>query len=922
MHKVASVGTSNSVSSSNRDMRRSRDICGAEMKLAAFLIKFFLLLTIFASGASAEGKLEIKRIDVIGLKSISKNELLYLLDLREGTAPDPALLRLGIKRAFLIGIFKDIIVESSGLEDSVITVTVKEKGIIKTIDISGNNHFSSRFIRNNLSIKKGERINESKLVNSVLALKDLIRKKGFPDCKVTYFLSEPQQNNVVISIAVEERDPLIVRGIKISGGMEEERESVSKRLKLSVGDVFDQTSVDQGIQKIKSDYKNKDHIETRVDYIFNNGELDIQFDPGKKMKLEFEGNSIIGSGSLRKEIPFYEIDEFSDDLLEETVARIIGLYHGEGFPDAQIAPVVTASDRNIIVKFFIHEGDRYRVERIDFEGTSIPLDKLKNIIQLQTGGYYNPDMVSPDSDSLREFYRSLGYLYANVQEPDVETKDNKAVLTFRMTEGIQVTISSIIIRNNKVISEDEILRSIPLKNGGPYNEIDMLNSRIKILNLYRNRGFLESIVTIESEISNNMAAVTFGVQEGNEIFFGKSVVIGNKDTRREVISRSLLHKEKEPFNYSLLMGERQRLYRTGLFTDVDAVPWQTVDHTRDVLYKLEEGNAGAVEFGGGYGEYEKFRGFLDISYKNLLGMNRQLTFRTEMSTLNRRFVFQYFEPWFLNRELAFRAQIIHEYKKELNIDTREVNYRLNRETATAGIEKKLSDRVKGEIYYELDNVRTYDVKPDIVLTHEDVGTIVISGVRAGLIYDSRDNPVNPRNGILGGITYKVATALLFSETDFNKIQMYANKYLALSKDIVLAVSLRGGVAKGFSDTTELPLVERFFLGGRTTVRGYSHDTLGPKGSDNNPTGGNAFLMGNLEFRFDIWKGFGLVTFFDGGNVWQKAAQATLADIKYTTGLGLRYNTPVGPISIDYGYKLNKERGESKGEVHFSVGQSF
>jgi outer membrane protein insertion porin family len=247
---------------------------------------------------------------------------------------------------------------------------------------------------------------------------------------------------------------------------------------------------------------------------------------------------------------------------------------------------------------------------------------------------------------------------------------------------------------------------------------------------------------------------------------------------------------------------------------------------------------------------------------------------------------------------------------------------LTRETATAGIEKKLSDRVKGEIYYELDNVRTYDVKPDIVLTHEDVGTIVISGVRAGLIYDSRDNPVNPRNGILGGITYKVATALLFSETDFNKIQMYANKYLALSKDIVLAVSLRGGVAKGFSDTTELPLVERFFLGGRTTVRGYSQDTLGPKGSDNNPTGGNAFLMGNLEFRFDIWKGFGLVTFFDGGNVWQKAAQANLGDIKYTTGLGLRYNTPVGPISIDYGYKLNKEHGESRGAVHFSVGQSF
>ncbi len=879
-----------------------------------------------ASIAFSEGRLEtshaIKKIEVVGLRSISTNELLYLLDLQEGAALDPALLRVGIKRAFLKNIFKDIIVESSSPEDSVITVTVREKGIIKSIDIHGNNYLSSRFIRKNLSIKKGERINERMLANNIVTLDDLFRKKGFPDCKITYTLSELKRNNVAITMVINEGKPLIVREIRISGGLEEDKDSVSKRLKLSVGDVFDRTSVDQTIEKIKTDYKNRDHIAFQADYTFENGVLDIRFDPGKKMAVEFDGNSAIGSKSLKKEIPFYELDEFSDDLLEETVARIVGLYHGEGFPNAQIAPVVTAGDRNIIVKFYIHEGDRYRIDKIEFEGAVIPVDKLKNVIRLQTGGYYNPDVVTPDSDNLREFYHSLGYLYVNIQEPEVSIRDNKASITFRITEGIQVMVSTINIKNNNIISADEILRGIPLKNGNPYNEIDILASRIKIQNLYRNRGFLSSIVTIEREISNDKAAVTFSIQEGSELFFGKNVVIGNEDTRREVVLRSLLHKEREPFNYSLLLGERQRLYRTGLFTDVEAVPWQLIDHTKDVLYKLHEGDAGYVEFGLGYGEYEKFRGFLDIGYKNLFGMNRQLSFRTELSTLNRRFILQYFEPWFLNRELGFRAQILSEYKKELNIDTRDVNYRLQRETATAGVEKKLSDRVKGQIYYELDNVRTYDVQPDIVLTHEDVGTLLISGVKAGLIYDSRDNPVNPRNGILGGLTYKVATALLFSETNFNKLQMYANKYIALSKNIVLALSLRGGVAKGFSHTTELPLVERFFLGGRTTVRGYSQDTLGPKGADNNPTGGNAFLMGNLEFRFDIWKGFGLVTFFDSGNVWQKAEQATLGDIKYTTGLGLRYNTPVGPLSLDYGYKLNRGTGESKGEIHFSVGQSF
>ena len=142
------------------------------------------------------------------------------------------------------------------------------------------------------------------------------------------------------------------------------------------------------------------------------------------------------------------------------------------------------------------------------------------------------------------------------------------------------------------------------------------------------------------------------------------------------------------------------------------------------------------------------------------------------------------------------------------------------------------------------------------------------------------------------------------------------------RGIVLAASLRGGIAQGYLKTDELPIVERFFLGGRTTVRGYEQDTLGPKGSDGNPTGGNVFLMENLEIRTSLGKGLGIVAFLDGGNVWLKVADIKPLDFKFTTGLGLRYNTPVGPIRVDYGHKLQREKGESSGELHFSIGHAF
>lgn len=913
-------------------MTRSRKNNAAKNHRPLFFAAFFLLFFMLNAAAGSEDNIQkkteavnqstslpIKNIEIEGLRSISSGELLYLLDLEKGRPLDEKSLRIGIKRAFLKGIFRDIIVENIDPERTSIMIIVKEKEVIKSIDVSGNDHFSNRFIKKNFPVNKGERLNARKLENSVANLNEFLRKKGYPDCKVTYSITGLKNNGISIKLTITEGTPLTIKEVRITKGFED---AVNRRLNVGPGDVLDRISTDASIEKITADYKKNEHVETNISYSFADGILDISVVPGRKLTIEFEGNSSISTRSLNKEIPFFELDEFSYDLLEETVARMVNLYHSEGFPDAQIAPVVAAKDNDISIKFYVHEGDRYKIDKISFEGSSLPSKELKNVIQSQSHAYYNPDIISNDNDSILDLYHSLGYIHVELQEPDVEIKGTEVSITFKVVQGIQVMVSSIELKGNKDISTDEILNQIPLKKGNPYNEVDILNSRIKIQDLYRKKGYLNAAVTVEREISEAKSNITFLIQEGEKFSFGKNVVIGNQDTKREVITRSLLHKENEPFDYPVLLKERQRLYRTGLFSGVDIAPWEKFDHSRDVLYKVEEGNAGAVEFGIGYAEYEKLRGFFDVSYKNLFGMNREIGFRTEMSTLDKRYVLSYFEPWFLNHELAFKTQLLRENRREVNIDTGETRYRVDKYTATAGLEKKLSERIKGEIYYELSQVNTFDVQPDIILSREDTGTLLISGIKPGLIYDSRSNPVDPRDGILAGITYKVATSLLFSETDFHKIQMYINKYQGLTKWMVLAVSARAGGAWGFAKTTELPLVERFFLGGRTTVRGYDQDTLGPKGADGSPTGGNAFLMGNLELRFDVWKGFGLVTFLDGGNVWQKTEQFSPGQLKYTTGIGLRYNTPVGPLRVDYGFKLNRQTGESSGAVHFSVGHAF
>jgi|WetSurMetagenome_2_1015567.scaffolds.fasta_scaffold00012_21 outer membrane protein insertion porin family len=861
---------------------------------------------------------KIGGIEITGLISISESELLYLLDLKEGETIDRSRIRAGIKRAFLKGIFDDIIVETSGARGDALKIIIKEKPVISSIDIAGNNHISYRLLSKAFSVKKRHRYNAAAIEKTARDMNEIIRKKGFPESKVSFSVVQAGSNRVSVIFLVNEGPALLVRDLKISG----DTETISKHLSVRIGDVFDKDLIDKAGEKIRADLKDRDFVGSRLTHSYGNGVLTISLTKGSRLDVSFEGNSHIGAGTLKKEVPFFELDSFSYDLLEETVRRIVALYHKEGYSDIQIAPIVSQSKDSLSVKFYINEGIRYHVGKVAFEGVTLPADRLKALLTLQTGEDYNPDLLAPDAETIREFYRALGYIYAEAKEPVVDINNDNASIVFGFREGIQVKIAKINIVDNKAIPADKILKEIPLKKGAPYNETDMLNSKIRMLDLYHKIGFLEAAINIQREISGKEAVITFNIREGAKSRFGKTVVIGNEDTRRVVITRALKHKEEEPFNNSILLSERQTLYRTGIFSGIDIQPADRIGQQRDVLYRIEEGDAGAVEFGVGYAEYEKFRGFIDISHRNLFGMNREVAFRTELSTLTRRFILSYSEPWFFNESLSFKVQLMKEYRKELNIDTQDVTYRLDRHVALAGVEKKLSAKLKANVYYELTQVKTYDVSPDIVLTKEDTGTLIISAIKAGLIYDTRDNPFEPHKGLLAGFTYKLASAAFLSETNFGKAQAYVNVYQALSKDLVFAGSVRGGYANSFDKNANLPLVERFFLGGRTTVRGYDQDMLGPKGSDNNPTGGNIFLMGNAEFRLHIWKGFGLVLFVDAGNVWQNSNDVDPKTIKYTTGAGLRYNTPVGPIRVDYGYKLTRRPGEDAGAVHFSVGHAF
>jgi outer membrane protein insertion porin family len=775
------------------------------------------------------------------------------------------------------------------------------------------------------SLKEGQVLMCEMVDEAVNDLKPKIARLGFPyvsaDAEVEQ-LEEPYRVNIHLHLNTGK--PERIKKIVISGAGKED-EAIRKVMQLSEGDVYNQSVLRKDIGRIKACLKSNAYFKPDISqHTFIDGTLTLYIHPGKRLKISMEGNDSISTKKLLQEMPFLVVQDFNDDIVAEAAHRLVSLYHTKGYNFAKVEPVSAFRDDLVILTFVINEGPQVKTHTITFVGSSLKDKNLKEIIFLKEDQIFNPDILDSDRETLKAFYHSLGYLSSDIEEFQTRYEKDSQRMDILITvhEGLKTEIERIDIVGAHLVSEGEVRKVLNMKSGDTYNEVDISDARYRVIELYANKGFPEVKVSVKRSFEGQKASLIFRIDEGPEKYFGKVVVSGNYKTKYHVIQRELLQREGQPFDNSIIIRERQRLYKLGLFTDVDIDVLDSHDNKKDVLVKLREGNAGAVEFSLGYAEYERYRGIIDLSYRNLWGMNRQSSLRLELSSLEKRYILQYYEPWFLGKPLPFKAFLLGEDKKEINIDTRETRYRLIRHTASVGFEKKISEVLRPELYYEFSVVRTFDVKPDVVLSKEDKGTLIISGIRAGLIFDTRDNPFYPAKGILTGLSVKLTSPVFLSETNFIKLTFYGNVYHGITKGIVLAASLRGGIAQGYHKTDELPIVERFFLGGRTTVRGYEQDTLGPKGSDGTPTGGNVFLMENLEIRTSLGRGFGIVAFLDGGNVWLKTKDVDPLNFKFTTGLGLRYNTPVGPLSIDYGHKLQREKGESTGEIHFSIGHAF
>lgn len=886
----------------------------------AHAVYFFSPVFSFASDTKAV----IKDIEVQGLVRMNETELVDLISINTGDILDGEKLSQGIRRAFKKGIFSDLKVESEPYKDGIKLIYIAEEmPLVGRIKIEGSKAVSKRELKKALVYKEGVEFRREFLDSAISRLYRYYRNKGFPDARIDADVEEEKTKGTVsVRIRIDEGSPQIIKTLNMPN-------EFKGYIHVRAGDVFDRDKIEKKIMKLREYFRRLEYINPLVGpYKFNDGELTIPINPGQKLEVSFEKNEAINRKRLLKELPFMEGGDVTDESVEEAADSIKNLYLNEGYYNAKVASSYETDEDYITVSFFIFEGERVFLKHVSFTGNTISNDVLKSIVALEENKPFNATLLNDSKDALIIFYNALGYLQAEVAEMKTAIhNDNKGVsLEFVINEGRRTMIQSVRISGNIDISVSDIHSVLNLKEDTPYNIIDIRDARYRIQSLYSKRGYMDARIEVKSTIYDDKAFLDYEITENRPSVAGKIIIRGNMKTKEKIIRRELTVAEGETYNYEEVLNTKERLYRLGLFSEVKIDILEPDNNEgspeKDMLITLKESAPGSVEMSLGYGDYEKLRGSIELRYRNIGGYNRQIGFRTEINAVEEKYVLDFREPrLFNNPAFPFNASLTKENRRAVNIDTKDMLYKIDKTSFIAGIEKELRKGLKAGLNYEYSFNDTTDVAPGVILSREDTGTLAIGSISPSLFYDLRDNPFDPSSGSLHGITLKFASKAYLSESEFIKGTFQSSWFFLLKKRIVFAFSLKGGAAYSFGETDELPLIERFFLGGRTTVRGYGHDLLGPKGADNTPTGGNVFALVNGEFRIPIRKGFGIVTFIDAGNVWIRTNDVD-AELKYTAGIGLRYATPVGPVRLDYGHKLNRERDESTGELHFSFGHAF
>jgi outer membrane protein insertion porin family len=685
-------------------------------------------------------------------------------------------------------------------------------------------------------------------------------------------------------------------------------------------------------------------------------------------------------------VPIAQEGSADEDLLEDSERRIEDYLRAQGHRDAKAPFTPSESGGQLEIVFTIARGPLYRMASIDVAGvTAGPSADVLSLIRSKPGDPYVQARVDRDVTAIVDDYRRRGF--ASVRVASAVTLaaratpggDVPAAVTLTVAEGLCTVVRAVTFDGVRQFDEAPLRGLLRTNVGDPFYGPRIETDRAQVMAAYRDRGYRR--VTVEPAVrvsaSGTDADIRFVINEGPQILVDHILIVGQTRTSEETIRRELTLHSGDALGDAAVAESQRRLAGLGLFrrVTISELPNEAANR-HDVVIRVEDAPATTVGYGGGV-EFQKVetsefapRGFFEVGRRNLWGKNRAVnlfsrvslrrrasasdvpTIRDQVDTnLEYRVVGSYREPRIWSSRGDLQVATVFEQGSRTSFRYRHRSARLE------FAERRGRDfSYFGQFAVERNEIFDDGINPlDRPLIDRLFPQVRLSSVSGTAARDTRDDAIEPGGGALLSINGELALRAIGSEVGYVKTyaQGFLYRRLRLQPRVVLAGGARLGLGTGFRRTVDLkgpngqpvsgpdgrpltvevrdlPASKRFFAGGDTSVRGFDLDHLGTPDTfdrDGTPIGGHAEIILNGEVRLALWREFGIVGFVDAGNVFATVNDVSLRDMRSGVGCGIRYKSPIGPIRVDFGFKVGTLRTfganhEERRALHISIGQAF
>jgi outer membrane protein insertion porin family len=771
-------------------------------------------------------------------------------------------------------------------------------------------------------------------------------------------------------------EKITLKDVRISGNLRVEDDGIRLHLKSRPGEPFNSGTVEQDVKAIfRMGFFDDVQAELSPDGVLTYAVKEKPY----VRELKVQGASQVSREKIEAALGVSPRTILDRAKVAEGVEKVRKLYTDQGYVNAIVDFAVTVESNNqAVVALDIVEGGRLLIKRIAFEGNkAVSAGELKDQIAtkeewmfsfITNRGVLDRDLLTNDVAMLSQYYNDNGYVEHKIDDPVILRARDGLEVVFRIHEGPQYRVGKVEIGGDLIQDGRQMLKSVKLTTGQIFRGSRLREDITTLSEMYANKGFafvqVDPVTNVDSAQKNvNVALV---ITKGPPVYFNRVLVAGNSKTRDKVVRRELLTNEQELFSGTKITQSRNALQRTGYFEDVQVTTKKTGQpDTVDVLVDVKEGPTGTFQVGGGFSSGDGFLFNANVSEKNLFGRGQGVNGSFSIGSTRQDFILNVNDPYFLDSKTGVGLDGFKTEREYTDFDERKLGFGVNttyplkdfrmpffgrgRSERNIGSDELASnatptmwDYMRGGLAYDLTHENIDGISasaPEMI--RGEAGKSLTSSVTPGLSYDSRDHFFAPTEGTKSAFSIKMAG--LGGDTRFIKSDVSGRWHYPLLKDPkwggnwVLALGGQLGYGIGLAErdngTKDLPLFERYFLGGINSVRGFAERSLGPRAPSNcrprtpggdpicrdtDVIGGEKAMVLSSEILFPIMEEYGIrgVAFFDMGNAFE---DFSFADLRKSVGAGVRWMSPFGPLRVELGFPLNNKPDDETSVLGFSIG---